>query len=115
MGQHSDGSGGLGPEFLIGGSINPDLYYLKTTTLNNITLANGTINSNNNLISNVSNPISGTDALNLQSANSRYYLNTTTLNNIIAPSNNVSLNNNKIINLTNPTDNQDAATKYYVD
>ena len=72
--------------------MNPDDYYLKTTTLNNITLANGSVNLNNNRITNLSDPLSATDALNRQTGDNRYYLNTTTLNNITTPNANVSLN-----------------------
>ena len=39
-------------------------YYLNTTTLNNITLANNNLNMNTNKITNLSDPTLGTDALN---------------------------------------------------
>lgn len=49
--------GGLSEPFLIGqGSVNPNDFYLKTTTLNNITLANDNLNMNSNRITNVINP-----------------------------------------------------------
>ncbi len=68
MVQQSDGHGGLGSAFLIGESnVNPNDYYLKTTTLNNITLANDSINANNHRILNVLAPM-----LNNDSANKEY-------------------------------------------
>lgn len=82
--------------------MNPNDYYLKTTPLNDITLANNNINANNHRILNISDALAATDALNRQTADGRYYLNTTTLNNITTPSNDVSLNNHKISNLADP-------------
>ena len=88
--------GGLGPAFLIGESnVNPNDYYLKTTPLNDITLANNNINVNNHRIINLSDALSATDALNRQTGDNRYYLNTTTLNNITLANNNINANSQK--------------------
>ena len=57
--------GGLGPAFLIGESnVNPDDYYLKTTTLNNITTANGDLSLAEYQITNLGDATGPTDALN---------------------------------------------------
>jgi hypothetical protein len=53
MVQQSDGSGGLTSPFLIAGGN----YYLNTTPLNEITLANGNLNMNNHQITNVVDPV----------------------------------------------------------
>ena len=70
---------------------------------------------NNQKITHLANATSATDALNLQTADSRYYANTVTLNNITAPTNDVSLNSYKITNLATPTASNDVCTKAYVD
>ena len=63
MVQQSDGNGGLGPAFLIGESaINPNNYYLKTTPLNDITLASSDVSINSHKLTNVTNPTSNQDA-----------------------------------------------------
>jgi len=67
--QKSDGVGGLGEPLLLGESgisqSNADSrYYINDTPLNSIILANNTLNLNNNRISNLSDAILGTDALN---------------------------------------------------
>ena len=63
---------------------------------------------NSQKLTNLANATVGTDALNLQTANSQFYLNTTELNNIVAPASSLDLNNQKIINLANPTLAKDA-------
>ena len=104
--------GGLGPAFLIGESnVNPNDYYLKTTPLNDITLANNNINVNNHRIINLSDALSATDALNRQTGDNRYYLNTTTLNNITLANNNINANSQKIINLSDATLATDALNR----
>ena len=65
MVQQSDGIGGLGPAFLLGpNDIDPNDFYLKTTTLNNITLADNDVSLNNHKITNLQDASSATDAMN---------------------------------------------------
>ena len=64
-------------------------------------------------MTNVANPVNGTDAVNKQylennyydqtTADGRYYLNTTTLDSITAPTADLSINTHKIVNLVDPT------------
>jgi hypothetical protein len=65
MVQQSDGIGGLGPAFLIGESnVNPNDYYLKTTTLNNITAPDGDLSLADYQITNLGDATGPKDALN---------------------------------------------------
>lgn len=88
----------------------------------------GDLNMGSNLISNLADPLSNTDAatkgyvdtqvataLDQTEADARYYLNTTTLNLITAPQGNVDMNSNRITNLQDPSSAQDAVTKAHAD
>jgi len=67
------------------------------------------LNMNNNLISNVLNPVSAQDSA------TKYYVDNKTLDSFGLPINDINLNSKKITNLLNPTNAQDGATKNYVD
>ena len=58
--------------------------------------------------------MNNTDALNLQTADSRYYADTVTLDNIEVPLAALSMNTHKITDLADPSANQDAVTLYYL-
>jgi len=98
-------------------------------TLNNIPLATGSVNVNNNLISNILDPISSQDAVTknylstnyTNTVNSELYVDNEisnlstvympidqTLNNIPLANGDINLNNNKLTNLSNGTLSNDA-------
>ena len=73
-------------------------------TANNTEITNGTtpINMSNQRITGLADPISGSDALNRQSGDSRYYAASTALNNITAPSGSLAMHGYGITGLADP-------------
>ena len=81
---------------------------MNTVKLNEIDDPDADISLNSYKLTNLANATLATDAVNLQTGDSRYYRSNVTLNNITAPSNNLSLNSHKITNLANATQGSDA-------
>lgn len=108
-----------------------------TKTLNNIPLATGSVNINNQLVRNVSTPLLGTDAANKAYVDSFVPSGmvmltgdvtgsgtlgtpfpttlTTTLNNVPLATGSININNNLLNNVATPVSGTDGANKSYVD
>ena len=69
---------------------------MDTTPLNDIVAPADHVDLNSQRIINLANAVSGNDALNQNTADSRYYANTTPLNEITAPTDHLSLNSQKV-------------------